>query len=136
MRIKATVFLAFILLTGCSKDECSDGLEKSLVGNKYAHLLFETREECEASWELYFMNCAQTIEVLNETQVEIMLTDILYRADFYVENGKFVVKSSPDTYEFSQDLIFDIAENGNLKLGDEIWVEYDDTFYEIYDIFN
>ena len=132
MKNKLTVLFAFIILAGCSSDDDSKDSE-NFVGNKYAHILFETREECESSWEMYFMNCAQTLEVINESQVEIMLTDIIYRANFYIENEKLIIQSSPDTYEFPQDLIFHISEDGNLKLDETIWVKYEEDIYEIYD---
>lgn len=130
MKIQYILIIAFLLLTGCSKD---DNAEEGFVGNKYAHLFFETREECESFQELYFMNCAQILEVINDSQVEIMLTDIVYKANFYTKDEKLIVESSPDTYEFDEDLIFEITENGDLKLGEQNWLKYEDSFHELYD---
>ncbi len=121
---------SFLVFTGCSKE---DNPEEKFVGNKYANLLFNTREECEASWEKYFMNCAQTLEIISDSEVEIMVTDILYTTGFYVKNGQLIVESSPETYEFSRDLIFQISSNGDLILGDTPWMIYQESFYELYD---
>lgn len=133
MKIKLSLLFAFLILTGCSVDDDLENPEKNFVGNNYAHLLFDTREECEASWDDYFMNCAQTLEVINEEQVVIMVTDILYRTNYSIENDKFIVRSSPDTYEFSQDLIFHIMDDGSLTLGNTRWMRYEESFFELYD---
>jgi hypothetical protein len=129
MKNNLIILIGFVLLAGCSKED----LEKKYIGNKYAHVFFETREECEASWEIYFMNCAQILEVVNDSEVEIMLTDIMYTTKFHIKNGNLIVKSTPETYEFSEDLIFKIQENGNLKLGESEWVKFEDSIYEVYE---
>lgn len=130
MKINLIILFNFLLLTGCSKEE---NIENKYVGNNYAHVFFETREECEASWETYFMNCAQILEVVNDSEVQIMLTDIMYTTNFNIENGKLIVKSTPETYEFSRDLIFEIQENGDLKLGESVWERYEESIYEVYE---
>lgn len=130
MKINLIILFGLLFLTGCSKEE---NIEKEYVGNNYAHVFFETREECEASWETYFMNCAQILEVVNDSEVEIMLTDIMYTTNFHIKNGNLIVKSTPETYEFSEDLIFEIQENGDLKLGESEWVKFEESIYEIYE---
>ncbi|APG59859.1 hypothetical protein [Christiangramia salexigens] len=134
MRLKPT-FLLFLLafsIIGCSKNDSTNETEntKNLIGNKYAHLLFETREECEAAQESYMINCAQGLEIISDTEVRIFLTDILYNSNFYVKNNMLVVESTPDTYEFSEDLIFEIMDNGDLKLGEDNWIKYEEDFFE------
>ena len=130
-----TAFLIFLMIfsvIGCSNDDHPKEKisAKNLIGNKYAHLFFESREECEAAQESYFINCAQGLEILSESEVEIYLTDILYRTGFYVENNTLVVESTPETYEFSEDLIFTILENGDLQLDGDTWIKYEEDFYE------
>ncbi|MCH4824405.1 hypothetical protein ML462_14625 [Gramella lutea] len=122
--------MLFIIISilGCSKDDSSN--ETILVGNKYANLLFETRRECEEAQELYFINCAQVMEIINESEVEIYLTDILYRTNFYIKNNNLIVESTSSTYEFSEDLVFQILENGDLKLEEETWIKFEGDFYE------
>ena len=119
-------------IIGCSNDDSTDeeGNTKHLIGNKYAHLLFETREECETAQESYFINCAQELEIISESEVRIYLTDILYDTDFYLENNMLVVKSTPETYEFSEDLYFEILDNGDLQLGENTWIKYEEDFFE------
>lgn len=119
-------------MVGCSSDNSTidTSSTKNLIGYKYAHLLFDNREECENANELYFVNCAQVMEVISETEVNIYVTDILYKTVFYIDNNKFVVKSTPETYEFSEDLIFEIIDNGDLKLDEDIWIKYEEDIFE------
>ncbi len=127
-----SLLLIFVLITGCSKDDSTNQktIEETLVGNKYAHLNFETREECEAAQEQYFINCAQVLEILNDSEAQIILTDIVYNVNFFIENNELIVESSPTTYEFSEDLIFTLLESGNLKLNGSNWIEYEEDYYE------
>lgn len=132
MKFKTTIlFLMIFSIIGCSNDDAPIKKNtKNFIGNKYAHIFFESREECEAAQESYFVNCAQGLEILNESEVEIYLTDILYRTDFHIEKNKLIVESTPETYEFSEDLIFNILENGDLKLNGNNWIKYEEDFYE------
>lgn len=127
------LILLSVLFLGCSTDDDATGItEEQLVGNQYAHLLFDTREECEAAQAQYFTNCAQVIKILNVDEAEVMVTDILYRTDFYVEGNQLVIQAGENTYEFANDIIFDIQENGNLRhtaSGSE-WILFEDDYYE------
>lgn len=84
---------------GCSNDDSpEDSKNETMIGNTYAHLLFETREDCQAARELYFTNCAQVLRIVNESQVEIYVTDILYLTNYYIEGNKLTVESTQDTH--------------------------------------
>lgn len=133
MKIKLILVLLSVVLSSCSTDNIDDrSREKQLVGNQYAHLLFDTAEECEAAQAQYFINCAQTIRILSRDEAEVMLTDILYKTDFYVDGNKLVIQASENTYEFSKDIVFEIQDNGNLKRADtgSIWKLFEEDFYE------
>ncbi|WP_258540404.1 hypothetical protein [Parvicella tangerina] len=98
---------------------------KNLIGNKYAHLLIDTKEECEA--RPAEQSCAYRLEILNDSQVDIAFTDIVHRANFYINNNKLIIES---TSGIPEDLVFEILQNGDLKLQQEIWIKYENSFYE------
>jgi len=120
------LFLIALTITGCSKES----IEANYAGNKYANVLFETREECESAQDLYFINCAQLLKILNGSEVEIILTDIAYTTGFSIEGDKMIIESSPETYEFSEDLTFILLENGDLELNGRTWIKYENDYYE------
>lgn len=114
-----------ILLFSCSDD---DEIEQpEFAGKTFDHLYFETEQEClDAQPEPdFFMNCHQQVDFLDNENVEIMLTDIIYKTTYSINSSEIIVYSTPNTYEFQNDLIFQIINPSTLKLtrDNTIWKE-------------
>ena len=129
MKNLCLILFTILLFTGCSNDDSQreNNRANEYIGNKYAYILIETKEECEAEQEENLTQCAQLLEIINDSQVEIAFTDVIHRANFYLNDNKLIVESSSGIPE---DLIFQILQNGDLKLGEENWIKYENSYYE------
>jgi hypothetical protein len=116
---------AILLLFNCSKDDNSG--RKDLVGKTFDHLFFNTEQECiDAQTDpSFFINCHQELTILDLENAEIILTDIVYSAKYRVQNNQLIILSNPTTFEFQDDLIFDIVDSNTLRLltNQTIWNE-------------
>jgi len=113
------------LFLNCSNNDNSEQYE--FIGKTYDYLFFETEQECINAQPdpNFFLNCHQEISFIDKGKAEIILTDIPYSVDYTIEKSKIIIHSSPNTFEFQNDLIFEILNNSSLKLIDNntIWNE-------------
>ncbi|MFD2516898.1 hypothetical protein [Salinimicrobium flavum] len=127
------LLLGSAVFTACSKDDDNPEPEPvDLSGKNFAHLLFESQEACEEANETYFTNCAQTLEILDKENAVLMLTDILYNVNYEIEGDILTVKAHEHTYEFDEDLIFQIVDLQTLLLtsNQTEWKEFTDSIWE------
>lgn len=128
--MKYPVLLILAVLTlGCSKEEEDPHYE--FAGKTFDHLYYETEEECmDAQPDPdFFLNCHQQLDFLDDEHVEIMLTDIIYATTYSIENNQITVYATPHSYEFRENLVFEIINASTLKLvrDNTIWKERQGT---------
>lgn len=92
-----TLLFFVLLLISCSHEEYS-AKEKMLINTTYAHLFFETEEEClEAQPEPdFFINCHQQVDFHQNNVVEIMLSDIIWRGKYELKNNTVILTFEPN----------------------------------------
>lgn len=134
MKRTITFMLAiFILSTSCTKDTPPEN-HNILENTSYVYLFFETEKECEENQPEpdFFMNCHQQVDFYEEDIAVIMLTDILWRGTYTIEDTHVFLTLEPNYEIPSGEVVFEII-NGTqlLKLdsntvwkkisGDSIW---------------
>ncbi len=123
---KYFLFLCITLsFLSCSNDDNSEPSE--LVGKTFDYLLFETEQECiDAQPDpAFFINCHQELSIIDNHTAEIMLTDIMYSVNYTIGSDRLIIHSHSKTFEFQNDIIFEIINASSLKLVDNntIWNE-------------
>ncbi len=111
------------ILTHCSRN---DDIKPKLAGKIFNHLFFDTEQECidaQPSPDLW-INCAQTLEFIDNEQATIIFTDIV-NAVMYNTYENTIVVTPTSSSEFSNDIIFEIVDQRTLKRIDDgtIWKE-------------
>lgn len=127
----AALIALIIIQAGCSV--FGTGSDTSdLAGKKYAHLLFDSKQDCRDFNERFFMNCAQTLEFKDSDTARIMLTDIINEADYFAIGDQVVLMATDNTYEFEDNISFKILDNGELLLerNQTVWKEYENSIWE------
>lgn len=135
--MKGRITLMLVLLvfySSCTKDTPPE--EKNLLeNNSYAYLFFETEKECMANQPEpdFFHNCHQQIDFYEDNNVEIMLTDILWRGTYKIEDIHVFITLEPNYEIPGGEVVFELINGGAqlLKLdnntvwkkisGDSIW---------------
>jgi hypothetical protein len=116
--------LVGITLLSCTKDKFPE--RKKFVGKTFDHIFYETEQDCIDSQTdpNFFINCHQEL-TFNNNNSEIMLTDIIYTANYSVKNNRIFIHANSETLEFPNDLIFEIINTSSLKLisDNTIWNE-------------
>lgn len=120
------------ILLSCSDEDNENRSE--FVSKTFDHLFFKTEQECIDAQPVpdFFINCHRQLHIVDDENVEIMLTDIIYSTNYTIKNNKIIIYSSSNTMEFQNDLIFEIVDPTTLKLtedntiwkvriGDSIW---------------
>ncbi len=114
-----------ISLLSCSNDDNSK--QSEFIGKTFDYLFFETEQECiDAQPDPnFFINCHQEISIDDNENAEIMLTDIMYSVKYTIDNNELIIHSNSRTFEFQNDIIFEIINTSSLKLksNNTIWNE-------------
>jgi len=121
-----------ILILSCSNDDNSQ--QSEFVGKTFDHLHFETEQDCinAQSNPNFFINCHQELSFIDSEKANIILTDIMYSVNYTVENDKIIIHAHSRTFEFQNDIIFEVIDNASLKftaynsfwnerIGNSIW---------------
>ena len=106
-----------ITFSNCSNDD-DNSQQSELIGKTFDHLFFETEQECidAQSDPDFFINCHQELSINDNENAEIILTDIIYSVKYSVENDKLIIHSNATTFEFQNDLTFELINITSLKL--------------------
>lgn len=124
----------FILSTSCSKDS-PPGNENILENRSYVFLFFDTEKECHDNQPEpdFFINCHQQVDFYEDKIAEIMLTDIIWRATYKIEDTHVFLTMEPNHEVPGGEVVFELLDGGArlLKLdnntvwkkitGDSIW---------------
>lgn len=114
-----------VLFLNCSNDDNSQHSE--LIGKTFDYLFFETEQECiDAQPDPnFFINCHQELTIDDNENAQIMLTDIMYSVKYSIDDNKLIIHSDTRTFEFQNDMIFEIINTTSLKLlsNNNIWNE-------------
>ena len=105
------VFIVLISITSCNKLS-APGQEKQFEGKSYVQLFFNSEEECmNAQPPDFFINCHQQVDFLKNNEVEIMLSDIIWRGTYEVINKKIIISMEPNFEVPSGEIIFLVKNN-------------------------
>jgi len=105
-----------VLLLSCSNEDNAQHSE--FIGKTFDHLHFQTEQECidAQSNPNFFINCHQELSFIDSEKANIMLTDIMYSVNYTVANDKIILHAHSRTFEFQNDMVFEIIDNASLKL--------------------
>lgn len=115
MKNKILILLIAFSLFSCSND---DNVEQNeFIGKTFDYLFFETEQECINAQPdpNFLLNCHQEISFIDKETAEIILTDIIYSVNYTIDDSKIIIHSSPNTYEFSNDIIFEKVSSFSIK---------------------
>lgn len=90
--------------------------EDFLVNRSFAHLFFPTKQECmEAQPEPdFFYNCHQQVDFYDNNVVQLMLTDILWRGTYKIEEDLVILSFEPNFEISDGEVIFRRVEGNKL----------------------
>lgn len=133
MERNITIIFYILLLISCSPGENSSK-EEMLINTTYVHLFFASEKEClDAQPEPgFFYNCHQQLDFYQNNNVEIMLSDIIWRGNYETENNTVILTFEPNYDIPNGEIRFEIfnslwlvnLENETLwkkVTGDSIW---------------
>lgn len=113
---KITIALAFLLFaTACSRVP-PPAKDNMLKNKSFVFLFFSTEEECLESQpeEGFFYNCHQQVDFYKDNNVEIMLTDIIYRGKYEIQGNTVILIFEP-SYEIPNGIVlFEILNGAKL----------------------
>ncbi|WP_081211706.1 hypothetical protein [Salegentibacter sediminis] len=118
-KITFIVFIFLFPLISCNKLS-APGKDKQFEGKSYVRLFFNSEEECMAAQPPdFFINCHQQIDFLKDNEVEIMLSDIIWRGTYKVINKKIIISMEPNFEVPSGEIIFLVKNNTLLIKSDD-----------------
>lgn len=97
MERKITSIIFIFLLISCSHGG-SSSKEKMLINTTYVHLFFDSEKEClDAQPEPdFFYNCHQQLDFYPNNNVEIMLSDIIWRGNYETQKNTVILTFEPN----------------------------------------
>lgn len=111
------VYIFLLLLTAQScKPETAAGQEQRFHNETFVYLFYDSEEECmESQPPDFFINCHQQLDFFEDNKAEIMLSDIIWRGEYQVENEKIIL-TFPPNFEIPEGIIiFEIISDSVLK---------------------
>lgn len=125
MKPKTQIFLLILMLiTACSPVGTS-ARQNMLQNKSFAHLYFETEEECLAAQPEpdFFQNCHQQIDFMKDKKVRIMLTDILWDGTYKTQGNLITLTFEPNFEIPTGEILFEIVNPSRLIKTDDntIW---------------
>ena len=109
------LLLIGITLLNCSNDDNSE--QSKFIGKTFDYLFFETEQECINTQPdpTFSLNCHREIRFINKEIAEIILTDILYSVNYTIDESKIIIHSSPHTFEFQNDIIYEKISDSSIQ---------------------
>ncbi|HSI71253.1 MAG TPA: hypothetical protein VK941_13540 [Gillisia sp.] len=94
---KITFALAFLLLTTACSRVTPPAKENMLKNKSFVYLFVSTEKECLESQPEpgFFYNCHQQVDFYKDNNVEIMLTDIIYRGKYEMQGNTVILTFEP-----------------------------------------
>ena len=127
------MFSIFLFVSFCERNENPKN-EPNFENETFIYLHFKTEQEClDAQPTDFFINCHSELTFMENGQAEIILTDIIWRAEYSVIKNKIVLtfKNNPEIPGGT--IIFQILNTSKLKKVDDktIWNKMDgDSIWE------
>ena len=121
MKEKITYIALILLLSFTSCNRLSaPGQEKQFEDKSYVRLFFNSEKECmDAQPPDFFINCHQQVDFLKNNEVEIMLTDVIWRGAYEVVNEKIIISMESNFEVPSGEIIFEVKNNTLLIKADD-----------------
>ncbi|MFD1095863.1 hypothetical protein [Salegentibacter chungangensis] len=91
------LFALVFSLSSCSR--VSSGPDENAFRDKtFVHRYFETEEDCLKAQPDpdFFVNCHQQVDFFSNNEVEIVLSDIIWRGDYIVEGDMVILSFQPN----------------------------------------
>lgn len=113
----------FLFVSFCERNEHPKS-NPNLENETFIHLHFRTEQEClDAQPTDFFINCHSEVTFLENGKAEIILTDIIWRADYTVVNNKVVLTFDDNPEVSDNTLVFQILNDSKLQNTDDrtIW---------------
>lgn len=117
----------FLVISFCERGEHPKD-ELNLENQTFVYLHFKTEKQCmDAQTSDFFINCHSEITFLENGQAEIILTDIIWRAEYSVIKKNIVLTFENNPESSDNTIIFQILNDSKLKKLDDntIWNRMD-----------
>jgi hypothetical protein len=116
MMKKITIALAFLFLTTACSRVAPPAKENMLKNKSFVFLFFSTEKECLENQpeEGFFHNCHQQVDFYKNNNVEIMLTDIIYRGKYEIQGNTVILSFEPGPEIPNGILLFEILNGAKL----------------------
>lgn len=97
MEKKITMLFIIVTLTSCFQEKIS-GRDNMLKNKSFVHLFFESEKECmDAQPDPdFFHNCHQQLDFYENNEVDIMLSDIIWRGNYSVRGNQVILTFEPN----------------------------------------
>ncbi len=122
---KITIALAFLFLTTACSRVAPPAKDNMLKNKSYVYLFFSTEKECLENQpeDDFFINCHQQVDFYDNNNVEIMLTDIIWRGKYEMEGNTVILTFEPN-YEIPEgEILFEILNPAKILKTDNgtVW---------------
>lgn len=131
---KITFALAFLFLTTACSRVAPPAKDNMLKNKSFVYLFFSTEKECLKNQpeDDFFMNCHQQVDFYPNNNVEIMLTDIVWRGKYETQGNTVILTFEPNHEIPDGEILFEMlnpakiikTDNGTVwkKIsGNSIW---------------
>lgn len=109
------IILVLFIAQSC-KPETVPGQEKRFQNKSFVYSFYDSEEEClDSQPPDFFINCHQQVDFYKYNQVEIMLSDIIWRGEYHVENNTMILTFEPNFEIPDGIIVFEIKSNSVLK---------------------
>jgi hypothetical protein len=127
---KLTVILLFLAISGCKKEDKGH----DLTGQRFIHLLTATEQQCQVLFTTYGVNCFQEISFTSRHEVNIMLTDIVWKGTYWFGDNMLHLQFGPNLMSQRGKIDMEFLNPNMLKGLDRTWKRYKGpTTWDLYD---
>jgi len=87
------LFLVTILVTFCSCDPKNEVIvcPPTYLDNEFIHSLVASQADCDQLVANGTYNCFHSLTILDETKVDIFVTDIVYQGSYVIDDNKMTI---------------------------------------------
>lgn len=121
------LFSLFLVTSFCERGEHPKD-NYDLENETFVYLHFKTEKQClDAQTSDFFINCHSELRFMENGQAEIMLTDIIWRAEYSIIKNKVLLTFGDNPESSDNTIIFQILTDSKLKKVDDntIWNRMD-----------
>ena len=124
-QIGIVIIVIGVVASGCSLFEAKPHITLFGENRTYVHWLASSQDECDQLND-QGINCFQMLEFFPNGEVEVMLTDIVHRGNYVIENRSRIVITLQPNPETPSKLLYTVIDDGQ-RLVDDLT----DSFWEL-----